>query len=162
GVSEPGGTYLANDGFRNLLLGPWTARFGDRKVMFKLPPRYTQQDVALIKELMEAGSYRPVIDRVYPIEDVIEAARYVETQQKIGNVVLAVSDSRCLPSRGRQPASDDLHRRSWSLSTASGVGRDQPERAREWRDGAQPGPDEGAGRRPHAITEGGQPVFCSD
>jgi NADPH:quinone reductase-like Zn-dependent oxidoreductase len=52
----------------------------------------TQQDVVLIKELMEAGSYRPVIDRVYPIEDVVEAARYVETQQKIGNVVLAVSD----------------------------------------------------------------------
>ena len=46
----------------------------------------------LIKELMEAGSYRPVIDRVYPIQDVVEAARYVETQQKIGNVVLAVSD----------------------------------------------------------------------
>ena len=93
GVIEPGGTYLATDGFRNLLLGLWTARFGDRKVMFKLPPRYTQQDVVLIKELMEADSYRPVIDRVYPIEDVIEAARYVETQQKIGNVVLAVSDS---------------------------------------------------------------------
>ena len=91
-VIEPGGTYLATDGFRNLLLGLWTARFGDRKVRFKLPPRYTQQDVVLIKELMEAGRYRPVLDRVYPIEDVVEAARYVETQQKIGNVVLAVSD----------------------------------------------------------------------
>jgi NADPH:quinone reductase-like Zn-dependent oxidoreductase len=89
---EPGGTYLATDGLRNLLLGLWTSRFGDRKVMFKLPPRYTQQDVLLIKEMMEAGSYRPVIDRVYPIEDVTEAARYVETEQKIGNVVLAVSD----------------------------------------------------------------------
>lgn len=55
------------DGFRNLLLGFWTSRFGDRKVMFKLPPRYTQKDVVLIKELMEA-------------------------EQKIGNVVLAVSD----------------------------------------------------------------------
>ena len=87
---EPGGTYLATDGFRNLLLGLWTARLGDRKVMFKLPPRYTQQDVVLIGELMEAGSYRPVIDRAYPIEDVVEATRYVETQQKIGNVVLAV------------------------------------------------------------------------
>jgi NADPH:quinone reductase-like Zn-dependent oxidoreductase len=92
GVIEPGGTYLATDGLRNLLLGLWTSRFGDRKVMFKLPPRYTQKDVVLIKELMEAGSYRPVIDRVYPIEDVVEAARYVETQQKIGNVVLTVSD----------------------------------------------------------------------
>ena len=90
---EPGGTYLATDGFRNLLLGFWTARFGDRKVMFKLPPRYTQTDVVLIRELMEAGRYRPVIDRVYPIGDVAEAARYVETQQKIGNVVLAVTDS---------------------------------------------------------------------
>jgi NADPH:quinone reductase-like Zn-dependent oxidoreductase len=89
---EPGGTYLATDGLRNLLLGLWTSRFGDRRVMFKLPPRYTQQDVVLIKELMAAGSYRPVIDRVYPIEDVAEAARYVETQQKIGNVVLAVGD----------------------------------------------------------------------
>ncbi|HYB49401.1 MAG TPA: NAD(P)-dependent alcohol dehydrogenase [Streptosporangiaceae bacterium] len=92
GVIEPGGTYLATDGLRNLLLGPWTARFGNRKVRFKLPPRYTQQDVVLIKELMQAGSYRPVIDRVYPLEDVVEAARYVETKQKIGNVVLTVSD----------------------------------------------------------------------
>src|SRR5690349_9418413 len=92
GLIEPGGTYLATDGLRNLLLGLWTSRFGDRKVMFKLPPRYTQPDVVLIKELLEAGTYRPVIDRVYPIEDVAEAASYVETQQKIGNVVLAVSD----------------------------------------------------------------------
>ena len=93
GVIQPGGTYLATDGFRNLLLGLWTSRVGDRKVMFKLPPRYTQQDVVLIKELIEAGSYRPVINRVYPLEDVVQAARYVETQQKIGNVVLAVSHS---------------------------------------------------------------------
>ena len=92
GLIEPGGTYLATDGLRNLLLAFWTSRFGDRKVVFKLPPRYTQQDVVLIKELMEAGSYRPVIDRSYPIAEVIEAARYVETQQKIGNVVLTVGD----------------------------------------------------------------------
>jgi NADPH:quinone reductase-like Zn-dependent oxidoreductase len=92
-TSYPGGTYLATDGLRNLLLGFWTSRFGDRKVIFKLPPRYTQKDVILIKEMMEAGSYRPVIDRVYPIEDVAEAARYVETEQKIGNVVLTVDDS---------------------------------------------------------------------
>jgi NADPH:quinone reductase-like Zn-dependent oxidoreductase len=92
GLIQPGGTYLTTDGPRNLLLGLWTSRFGDQKVMFKLPPRYTQKDAVLIKELMEAGSYQPVIDRVYPIEDVAEAARYVETQQKIGNVALAVSD----------------------------------------------------------------------
>jgi NADPH:quinone reductase-like Zn-dependent oxidoreductase len=89
-VIEPGGSYLAVDGFSNLLLSLWTSRFGDRRVRFKLPPRYTQQDVVLIKEQLQAGNYRPVIDRVYPIEDVIEAARYVETQHKIGNVVLTL------------------------------------------------------------------------
>jgi NADPH:quinone reductase-like Zn-dependent oxidoreductase len=157
GLIEPGGTYLATDGFRNLLLGFWTSRFGDRKVMFKLPPRYTQEDVVLIKELMEAGSYRPVIDRTYPIEEVVEAARYVETQQKIGNVVLAVGDGGCLPSRGRQSPSDNLHRRSWSLSTASGVGRDRPECARGVNEHSL-APDEGAGGDLHAIAEGDQPV----
>ena len=39
---------------------------------------------------MEAGTYRGVIDRRYPLEDVVEATRYVETGQKVGNVVLTV------------------------------------------------------------------------
>jgi NADPH:quinone reductase-like Zn-dependent oxidoreductase len=91
GSLRPGGSYLATDGFRNLMLALWTARFGDKKVMFKLPPRYTKQDVLLLKELIEAGRYRPVIDRCYPLEDVVEASRYVETEQKTGNVVLTLN-----------------------------------------------------------------------
>ncbi|HXN01205.1 MAG TPA: zinc-binding dehydrogenase, partial [Candidatus Dormibacteraeota bacterium] len=47
-------------------------------------------DVLFLKELIEAGKYRPVIDRRYPLEDVIEATKYVETEQKTGNVVLTV------------------------------------------------------------------------
>jgi NADPH:quinone reductase-like Zn-dependent oxidoreductase len=47
--------------------------------------------VLFLKELIEAGQYRPVIDRRYRLEDVIEATRYVETEQKVGNVVLIVS-----------------------------------------------------------------------
>ena len=50
-----------------------------------------REDVQFLKELVEAGKYRPVIDRTYAIEDVIEAARYGETEQKTGNVVLRVS-----------------------------------------------------------------------
>ena len=52
--------------------------------------KYKQEDVVLLKELVEAGEYRPVIDRVYPLEDVVDATRYVETGQKTGNVVLTV------------------------------------------------------------------------
>lgn len=53
-------------------------------------PRYTQDNVLLIGELLAAGRYRPVIDRRYPLEEVVAATRYVETGQKIGNVVLTV------------------------------------------------------------------------
>jgi NADPH:quinone reductase-like Zn-dependent oxidoreductase len=84
-----GGFYLPTDGFRNLFLWLWHKRFGDRKVVFEIP-RFRKQDVLLLKELLERGKYRPVIDRTYPLEDVVEATRYVETQQKTGNVVLTV------------------------------------------------------------------------
>ncbi|HEX7734613.1 MAG TPA: NAD(P)-dependent alcohol dehydrogenase [Ktedonobacteraceae bacterium] len=86
-----GGSYLATDGLQNLLLALWTSRIGEKKVLFSIPPRYTQKDVLFLKELIEVGKYRAVIDRCYPLKDVIEATRYVETEQKTGNVVLIVS-----------------------------------------------------------------------
>ena len=87
---NPGGVYLPTDGFWNVALWLLHKRFGDKKVVFELPPRMRKEDVLLLKELIEAGEYRAVIDRAYPLEDVIEAHRYVETQQKVGNVVLTV------------------------------------------------------------------------
>ena len=88
---KPGGVYLATDGFRNLILALWTSRFGSRKVRFQLPPRYAKQDVVLLRELVEANKFRAVIDRRYPLEEVVDAARYVETEQKTGNVVLTIA-----------------------------------------------------------------------
>ncbi len=90
GSLEPGGMYLPTDGFENLVLALWTPRFGDKKVVFQIPPRQTKQDVLFLKQLVEAGEFRPVIDRTYTLEDVVEATRYVETEQKTGNVVLTV------------------------------------------------------------------------
>ena len=90
GSLNPGGRYLATDGFRNLFLALWTARFGSKKVVFRIPPRYTKQDVVFLRELIEAGRFRPVLDRSYPLDQVVEATRYVETEQKIGNVVLTI------------------------------------------------------------------------
>ena len=86
-----GGIYLATDGLQNLFWAIWIPRFADKKVLFSIPPRYAKEDVLFLKELIEAGKYRAVIDRTYAMEDVIDAARYVETEQKTGNVVLRVS-----------------------------------------------------------------------
>ena len=52
--------------------------------------RLRRDDVLYLKELLEARTYRPVIDRTYPLEEVVEATRYVEAGRKVGNVVLTV------------------------------------------------------------------------
>jgi NADPH:quinone reductase-like Zn-dependent oxidoreductase len=91
GSLEPGGIYLPTDGVRNIILALWPSRAGDKKVVFQIPPRQPKKDVLFLKGLVEAGKFRPVIDRRYQLEDVVEATRYVETQQKTGNVVLTVA-----------------------------------------------------------------------
>jgi NADPH:quinone reductase-like Zn-dependent oxidoreductase len=86
---KPGGIFAATDRFVNLPLALWTSWFGKRKVVFAMP-RPAKQDVLFLKELIETGHYRAVVDRRYSLEDVVEAARYVESWQKTGNVVLTV------------------------------------------------------------------------
>jgi NADPH:quinone reductase-like Zn-dependent oxidoreductase len=93
GSLKPGGLFVATDRLHNLVLAFWTSRIGDQKVVFTIP-KHTKKDVLLLKELIEAGRYRAVIDRTYPLADVVEATRYVETWQKTGNVVLTVNDGR--------------------------------------------------------------------
>jgi NADPH:quinone reductase-like Zn-dependent oxidoreductase len=85
----PGGMFVLTDGLRNMLSVPLT-RWSDRRIVASWP-RYEQEDLHLIKRLLETGEYRAVIDRTYPLEHVVEATRYVETWQKTGNVVLTVA-----------------------------------------------------------------------
>ena len=94
GSLNRGGMYLATDHLSNLALALWTSRIGDKRVVFPIPPRYTKKDVLFLKQLIEAGKYRAVIDRCYPLEQVIDATRYVETEQKTGNIVLTVNSGR--------------------------------------------------------------------
>jgi NADPH:quinone reductase-like Zn-dependent oxidoreductase len=91
---KSGGSYLATDHLMNLWLALWTSRIGDKRVRFSITsPMPTKKDVIFLKDLIEAGKYRPVVDRCYPLEDVVEATRYVETEHKRGNVVLTVTSA---------------------------------------------------------------------
>jgi NADPH:quinone reductase-like Zn-dependent oxidoreductase len=90
GSLTPGGTYLPTDGARNLFLALWTARGKGRRVLFPAAPRSRKEDLLLVRDLMEKGEYRPVIDRRYAMDQVREAARYVDTEQKVGSVVLVI------------------------------------------------------------------------
>ena len=93
---KPGGICVETDlGFlwHVPFLALATRWIGDKRVTLPIP-KYTKQDVLFIKELIEAGRYRAVIDRCYPLEDVVEATTYVETGQKTGNVVLTVNSGR--------------------------------------------------------------------
>jgi NADPH:quinone reductase-like Zn-dependent oxidoreductase len=92
GSLKTAGSYLATDGLGNLVRGVWNRRFGSQKVRFAIPPRYTKEDVVFLRGLIEAGEYRAVVDRTYPMEEVVEASRYVETEQKTGNVILLIED----------------------------------------------------------------------
>jgi NADPH:quinone reductase-like Zn-dependent oxidoreductase len=89
---RPGGIYVTTDlGFmwHAPLLMMLTRWIGDKRSTIGVA-RYRKEDVELVKKLIEAGEYRAIIDRRYPLDDVVEATRYVETGQKTGNVVLVV------------------------------------------------------------------------
>ncbi|HEV8280337.1 MAG TPA: NAD(P)-dependent alcohol dehydrogenase [Candidatus Limnocylindrales bacterium] len=90
---KPGGIYVATDGGRFLLetFAMWivTRLVGSRRVRTAIGRR-SREDVHLLKELIEAGEFRAVIDRSYPMDQAAEAHRYVETWRKAGNVVLTI------------------------------------------------------------------------
>jgi NADPH:quinone reductase-like Zn-dependent oxidoreductase len=89
---KPGGIYLSTD-LGPLSLNPVlalvTPLFGGRRVRFPIP-RQDQGTVAYLKERIESGAFKPLIDRRYRLDQVVEAYRYVETGRKVGSVVVSV------------------------------------------------------------------------
>jgi len=91
-ILKPHGIYFSTElGYlsQNIFLALLTPLLGGKKVLFPIP-KDTKEDIVFIKELMEKGKYKAVIDRTYPFEQLVEATRYVETGQKVGNVVVVI------------------------------------------------------------------------
>jgi NADPH:quinone reductase-like Zn-dependent oxidoreductase len=92
---KPRGRYLSSDFgplSQNPMLALITPLFGGKRVRFPIP-RDDQEMARYFKGLMESGAFKPVIDRRYRLDQIVEAYRYVETGQKIGNVVISVEPS---------------------------------------------------------------------
>ena len=89
---KPGGIFSSSDLgplSQNPVLAVVTPLFGGKKVLFPIP-RIDQEMVGYLRDRIEAGAFRPLIDRRYPFDQIAEAYRYVETGQKVGNVVITM------------------------------------------------------------------------
>ena len=90
---NPGGIFATTDlgpWGQNILLMIWSSITGSNRVVIPLP-KNSSSFVKSLKARMEAGEFRAVVDREYPLEDIADAYRYVETEQKTGIVVISVT-----------------------------------------------------------------------
>lgn len=97
-ILKPGGVYTSSELGRlaqNPILGLLSKIFGrvpgqkGKKALFPIP-KNRSEDVRFLKELVEQGKFKPVIDRTYTFDEIVKAYKYVEKGQKTGNVVIRV------------------------------------------------------------------------
>ena len=89
---RPGGSYLSTDLgplSQNPFLALVTPAFRGRRVKFPIP-RQNPETIRYLRGLLESGAFRPLVDRRYPLDEIVDAYRYVESGRKLGNVVISV------------------------------------------------------------------------
>lgn len=92
---KPRGVYLSSElgpGAQNPFLAVIGPLLRGKKVLFPIP-KHDQEMMGYFRGLLESGEFKPLIDRTYPLDQIVEAYRYVDTGQKIGNVVIRVAPS---------------------------------------------------------------------
>lgn len=90
-ILKPNGVYYSTelgDWAQNVFL-PLFNSFRNKKVKFPIPTD-SKKDILFFKELIEGGNFRAIIDRKYPLEKIVEATKYVESGEKVGNVVITI------------------------------------------------------------------------
>ncbi|HEX79212.1 MAG TPA: NAD(P)-dependent alcohol dehydrogenase [Dehalococcoidia bacterium] len=90
GSLNSGGIYLSTVATIPLLLQMlWTSKIGDKKAVFAMLP-FTPEDLVFLKDAIEAGKVKTVIDQTYPLSEISAAHKHVATGHKKGNIVITI------------------------------------------------------------------------
>ena len=80
---------MANPKLSDMLRSPVTSRFSDRKVLFAFAGE-KEEELLELRRMIDAGEIAATVDKIYPMAEAAQAHRRVETEQRLGTVVISV------------------------------------------------------------------------